>query len=100
MRANLAEAGVGHYVTLLEGDALHTLADVPGPINLLLLDGWKSLYLPLLRLLEPRLADGALVLADNVDHEAAQDYVAPSRAGVRFCEPPVGDLAISVRLGG
>lgn len=100
LRANLAEAGLAERVTLLEGDALQTLADLPGPIDLLLLDGWKSLYLPVLHLLRSRLADGALVLADNVDHAAAQDYV-------RFIESPtagflthtVGDLAVSVYLG-
>ncbi len=100
LRANLAEAGIADRVMLLEGDALQTLADLPGPIDLLLLDGWKGLYLPMLHLLRPRLGEGALVLADNVDHAAAQDYV-------RFIESPtsgflthtVGDLAVSVYLG-
>ena len=101
LRANLAQAGLADRVTLLEGDALQTLADLPGPIDLLLLDGWKSLYLPVLELLRPRLSASALVLADNVDHAAAQDYV-------RFIESPtsgfvthtVDDLAVSVCLGG
>ncbi len=101
LRANLADAGLGQHVKLLEGDALKTLADLPGPIDLLLLDGWKSLYLPLLTLLKPRLTEGALVLADNVDHEAAQDYVAHLQApGSGFLSHTVGDLAISVCLGG
>ena len=100
LRANLTEAGVDECVTLLEGDALQTLADLPAPIDLLLLDGWKSLYLPLLRLLEPRLAENALVLADNVDHAAAQDYLAAIRApGSGFLTHTLGDLAVSVRLG-
>lgn len=100
LRANLAEAGVADCVTLLEGDALQTLADLPGPVDLLLLDGWKSLYLPLLALLRPRLADGALVLADNVDHEAAQDYLAAiSGPDSGFLTHRIGDMAISLRLG-
>lgn len=45
-RANLDEAGVGEVVTILEGDALETLAGIPGPIGLVLLDGWKELCLP------------------------------------------------------
>jgi hypothetical protein len=57
-RANLQQAGVGGVVTILAGDARQTLADVPGPIGLVLLDGWKDLCLPVLRLLEPRLAPG------------------------------------------
>src|SRR6202035_2923042 len=59
-RANLEEAGVGGPVTILAGDARQTLADVPGPVGLVLLDGWKDLCLPVLRLLEPRLAPGAV----------------------------------------
>lgn len=100
LRANLGEAGLAARVTLLEGDALQTLADLAGPVDLLLLDGWKSLYLPLLHLLRPRLADGALVLADNVDHAAAQDYVrfigAPTSG---FLTHTIGDLAVSVWVG-
>ncbi len=73
--ANLAEAGVGGAVTILAGDALETLADVPGPVGLVLLDGWKDLCLPVLRLLEPRLAPGALVVADDITFESMAEYL-------------------------
>ena len=75
-RANLQEAGVGEVVTILPGDALETLADVPGPVGLVLLDGWKSLCLPVLRLLEPKLAPGALVAADDSSFANMADYLA------------------------
>jgi predicted O-methyltransferase YrrM len=74
-RGNLAEAGVAGQVTILAGDALETLADVPGPIGLVLLDGWKPLCLPVLRLLEPRLSPGALVVADDVTFTDMADYL-------------------------
>jgi predicted O-methyltransferase YrrM len=74
-RANLDEAGVGDVVTILAGDALETLADVPGPIGLVLLDGWKDLCLPVLRLLEPKLAPGALVVADDTTFTSMADYL-------------------------
>jgi predicted O-methyltransferase YrrM len=73
--ANLAEAGVGGAVTILAGDALETLADVPGPVGLVLLDGWKDLCLPVLRLLEPRLAPGALVVADDSTFGSMREYL-------------------------
>jgi predicted O-methyltransferase YrrM len=73
--ANLAEAGLADVVTILEGDALVTLADVPGPIGVVLLDGWKDLCLPVLRLLEDRLAPGALVVADDVTFASMRDYL-------------------------
>jgi predicted O-methyltransferase YrrM len=73
--ANLREAGVEAAVTILAGDALETLADVPGPVGLVLLDGWKDLCLPVLRLLEPRLAPGALVAADDITNPGMTDYL-------------------------
>jgi predicted O-methyltransferase YrrM len=74
-RANLRQAGVDGPVTVLAGDALETLAGVPGPIGLVLLDGWKELCLPVLRLLEPRLAPGALIAADDSSFDSMAGYV-------------------------
>jgi predicted O-methyltransferase YrrM len=74
-RANLQEAGVGAAVTILLGDALETLRELSGSIGLVLLDGWKDLYLPVLRLLEPNLVPGALVLADDSTFEDTADYL-------------------------
>jgi predicted O-methyltransferase YrrM len=75
-RANLEEAGVSEVVTILPGDALETLTDVPGPVGMVLLDGWKSLCLPVLRLLEPKLAPGALIAADDSSFPDMADYLA------------------------
>jgi len=74
-QSNLAEAGVDGPVTILAGDARQTLADLAGPIGLVLLDGWKDLCLPVLRLLEPKLAPGALVAADDIDHAGMAGYL-------------------------
>jgi predicted O-methyltransferase YrrM len=74
-RSNLQQAGVGDVVTILVGDARQTLATVPGPVGLVLLDGWKNLCLPVLHLLEPKLAPGALVAADDITHDGMADYL-------------------------
>ena len=74
-RANLEEAGVAGPVTILEGDALQTLAGLAGPVGLVLLDGWKDLCLPVLRLLEPALAAGALVAADDITNPGMANYL-------------------------
>jgi predicted O-methyltransferase YrrM len=80
-RSNLQQAGVSDAVTILTGDALQTLASVPGPaglaglVGLVLLDGWKDLCLPVLRLLEPRLAPGALVAADDTTMDSMASYL-------------------------
>jgi predicted O-methyltransferase YrrM len=64
--AHLAEAGLADVAEVRLGDALETLRAVEGPIDLVLLDGWKDLYLPILELLTPRLRPGAVVLGDNI----------------------------------
>ena len=51
-------------VELRSGDALHTLANIAEPIDLVFLDGRNDLYLPILHLLEPRLLPSGLVVAD------------------------------------
>jgi predicted O-methyltransferase YrrM len=63
-RRHLTEAGLEDLVELRAGDALETLIDLAEPVDLLFLDGRNDLYLPVLRLVEPRLAPDALVAAD------------------------------------
>lgn len=68
-RENLAVGMLADLVELREGDALDTLAsDLPNTIDLLLLDGAKSLYIDILGLVESRLRPGAVIIADNADH--------------------------------
>jgi predicted O-methyltransferase YrrM len=103
-RANLQEAGVGDVVTILPGDALETLADLPGPVGLVLLDGWKSLCLPVLRLLEPKLAPGALVAADDSSFANMADYLAyvrdPGNGYVSVSFPVEDGVELSSWTGG
>jgi predicted O-methyltransferase YrrM len=74
-RANLEEARLAELVTILLGDARTTLKDIPGPIDFVLLDGWKDLCLPFLRSLESRLAIGALVVADDINLPSLSGYL-------------------------
>jgi predicted O-methyltransferase YrrM len=74
-RANLEAAGLADLVELREGDARETLKDVAGDIDLLLLDGAFTLYLPVLKQLEPHLKSGAMILAENA-FEQAGGYLA------------------------
>jgi predicted O-methyltransferase YrrM len=74
-RQNLEAAGLSDLVEIRLGDALETLKDGVGrPIDLVLLDGAKNLYVPVLKLLEPTLAPRALVASDNTTDESP--YVA------------------------
>ena len=104
-RANLEEAGLGQWVELREGDALETLRDIDAPVDLLFLDGWKDLYLPVLEMMEPKLAVGALVLADNVftfpdELKAYMDAVSAPGGPYRSVVLPFeSGLAYSLYLG-
>ena len=61
-------------IELRVGDLRETLKeDLPENIGLLLLDIWTPLALPTLKLVEPKLRSGAIVLADNTI-TAAEGY--------------------------
>ena len=99
-RENLTAAGLSDLVEIREGDAIQTLAhDLPDRIDFLLLDGAKTLYLRVLALLEPRLREGALIVADNANW--CSDYLARVRtpAAGYLSVPVAGDVELSMKLG-
>lgn len=99
-RKSLADAGLSDLVEIREGDALQTLArDLPDVIDFVLLDGAKPLYLSILSQLEPRLRDGALVVADNTNW--CPDYIARVRAPASgyLSIPIANDVELSMKLG-
>jgi len=67
----LARAGLAGFVEFRVGDALESLAGLEGPFDLVLIDLWKNLYVPVFELLHPKLAPGALVIADNMIEPAS-----------------------------
>ncbi len=71
---NLSHAGLENYVDLKIGDAMQTLKGHNAPIDFLFLDGWKDLYLPLFKMLEPQFHAGTLIYADNMDMAGTQYY--------------------------
>ncbi|OKJ75241.1 O-methyltransferase [Streptomyces sp. CB02460] len=101
-RHTFADTGLDDVVTVLEGDALQTLAGLEAPVGFLFLDGWKDLCLPVLQLLEPRLAPGTLVVADDVELPDLATYLAHVRDttnGYHSVTFPVEDgMEISCRL--
>ena len=66
-REHLEEAGLIQYVDIRIGDAQQTLADPGGTVDMVLMDGWKNLYLPIIKILTPHLRPGAVVLSDNIN---------------------------------
>lgn len=85
-RANLNASGLADLVDIREGDALETLRDVGGEVDLLLVDGAFALYLPVVKLIEPQLKPGAVVLGENAFDKGYLDYVRDPANGY-FSQP-------------
>ena len=64
---NFKYAEVDNLIELRVGDAMETLKNYHEPIDLLLLDGWKDLYLVLFKMLEPNFHSDTIVYVDNAD---------------------------------
>ena len=98
-RERIAEAGLSDVVEWRAGDALELLRDQPGPVELVLIDIWKDLYAPCFELVYPLLADGGVVVADNMIHpESARDATARYAAAVR-AKPDMEAVLLSVGHG-
>jgi len=101
---HLAEAGLTDYAEIRAGDARQTLKDTGGTIDLLFLDGWKELYLELLRLTSANLRPGSVILADDTDlfpeHLASYlEFVRNPQNGFVSVHLPLGDgIEYSVKL--
>jgi Methyltransferase domain len=94
-QASLAEAGLDSFAEIRVGDVLETFADLGGPVDFLLVDGWPtgrepSLARSVIELAAPQLRHGAIVVNDN----AEDDYLAYVR------DPANGFLGISLPLKG
>jgi predicted O-methyltransferase YrrM len=93
-RRNLEAAGLSDWAEIREGNALDTLSDPGGPVDLVFLDGFAPLYLPVLELVAPQLSPGAVVVADNLFTFLRQlaEYVAYMR------DPSNGFLSLPLFL--
>ena len=65
-RANLARAGLGALVEVVEGPALETLPRLQGPFDLVFIDADKERSADYLALALERSRPGTLIVADNV----------------------------------
>jgi predicted O-methyltransferase YrrM len=65
-RERLERAGLSKQVDFRSGDAIELLASQPEPVDFVLLDIWKDLYVPCLERIVPLLRAGGTILADNM----------------------------------
>lgn len=90
-RAHLDSAGLADLVDIREGDALETLKDVGGEIDLAHIDGAWSLYLPVLKLIEPGLRAGAVILGENSFAADYLDYIRDPANGYASQAVPIDE---------
>ncbi|KAI9933767.1 hypothetical protein ASPWEDRAFT_148166 [Aspergillus wentii DTO 134E9] len=95
---------VSGVVELREGDLRETLKGDVGVVDLLLLDIWTPMALPTLKLIQPRMRHGAVVIADNTikgarGYEDLLNYLrAPDSGFTNLTLPYTNGLEMSVYL--
>jgi len=109
-RKNISRAGLDGTIEVRVGDARKLLPELKGHFDMVFLDAEKDQYLDYLKLAEPKMKTGGVVLADNVKRFASEmqdylDYVRNSGAyASTYVESessfdPAGDaVEISVKL--
>jgi predicted O-methyltransferase YrrM len=89
---NLADAGLDAVARVVAGDARSTVANLPGPFDLVFIDAEKDDYVDHLEAVVDRVLIGGLVLADNViSHDlSAYQAVLRERSDVETVTIPIG----------
>ena len=83
-REQIAAAGLADVVDFRLCDAVAMIGADDGPFDFILLDIWKDLYLPCFNAFYPKLAEEAIIAADNMIYPPqARDDVRLYRAAVR-----------------
>lgn len=89
-----SELGWSDAARIIPGDALQTFKTVEGQWDVLFLDGWKDLYLDIVKLMEDRIREGGMVIAADVDK-----FKKDTAPCVRYlCESPAFD-AMKLKIG-
>ncbi|QEW23567.1 putative O-methyltransferase (plasmid) [Marinibacterium anthonyi] len=92
-----AKAGLVEHVDFQVGDALKMIPDLPGTLDFVFLDLWKDLYAPCLDAFYPKLAPGAIIVADNMIRPGGPAIDAYSKALRR--KPGIDSILLPVGTG-
>ncbi|PLR37373.1 methyltransferase [Chimaeribacter californicus] len=102
-RRNLAEAGLADYADIRSGDARHTLKDLGGPVDFVLIDGWPgnsghSLAYEVLQVVAPQLRVGGYVLNDNAEPDFISYIRNPANSFISVSLPIKGSTELAVKV--
>jgi predicted O-methyltransferase YrrM len=88
-RGEIEAAGLGGSVEWYLGDAVQLLRGIEPPIDFVLVDLWKDLYVPCFEVFYPKLGDNAIIAADNM---LEPRYVRPEAEAYRAAVRSKSDL--------
>lgn len=95
----LQRAGLRGHAEFHTGDALEIIPRLEGGFDFVLVDLWKDLYVPVLDLVFPKLAPGAIIVADNMLRPAYdQPHALAYRRAVR-AKPGIASVLLPVGQG-
>jgi predicted O-methyltransferase YrrM len=98
-REQLEEAGLAGHVDWMLGDAVALLDELEGEVDFVLIDLWKDLYVPCFEKLYPKLANNAVIAADNMlQPEMARADAEAYRAAVR-AKPDLQTVLLPIGSG-
>lgn len=96
---NFKKAGVNNLIEVRIGDALETLKNHKEPIDLLLLDGWKDLYLPIFQMLEPNFHTHTFIYVDNADMGETQVFLKTIGQNSKYqLQPQFGGKVVLINI--
>ena len=72
---NFKKASVNNLIEVRIGNAMETLKNHNTSIDLLFLDGWKDLYLPLFKMLESNFHNNTIIYVDNADMAESKAFL-------------------------
>ncbi len=102
-QSHFQEAGLSEFIDLREGDLRHTLQNVGGQVDFMLIDIWEVAQ-PALELVSPSLRPGAIVVCDNTavdidEYGAYFEFVNDPKNRFRTMTIPFeGGFELSVRV--
>ncbi|WP_299110109.1 O-methyltransferase [uncultured Winogradskyella sp.] len=81
---NFKKARVSDLIDVRIGDAMETLKNHDDPIDLLLLDGWKDLYLPIFQMLESNFHSNTFIYVDNAEMAETKAFINVIRQNSKY----------------
>lgn len=102
-RRNLAEARLGKYAEIREGDGRQTLRDLGGPVDFVLMDGWllhggTSLAREVIEILAPQIRLGGYVMNDNAEPDFLEFIRDPANGFLCITLPIKGGTELCVKV--